>query len=58
VRVADEGENIVSFECSLVWPLVESYWVTVVYLYSIARTNSLLELKKLIPQIQVVIDSD
>lgn len=33
------GEGMVSFLCSFIWPLVESYWATIVYIYSVTKSN-------------------
>lgn len=37
VKVADD--LMIGFLCSLIWPFVESYWVTVVYLFSLKSKN-------------------
>lgn len=42
---------MVTFLSSLVWPLVDTYWVTIVFLFSM-RANQSLTLQKLIIQIQ------
>lgn len=46
-----KGDEMVTFLSSLVWPLVDTYWVTIVFLFSM-RANQNLTLQKLIIQIQ------
>ncbi|CAD8153134.1 unnamed protein product [Paramecium octaurelia] len=56
IRVNQQfGEQASQFTCSLIWPLVECYWATIVYLYQLKRasdTNTTFELSELITQIQ------
>ena len=42
---------MVTFLSSLIWPLVDTYWVTVVFLFSM-RSNQTITQQKLIIQIQ------
>ena len=46
-----KGDQMVTFLSSLLWPLVDTYWVTVVFLFSM-RANKSISLQKLIIQIQ------
>jgi len=34
--------------CSIIWPLVETYWATIVYLYSVGRASTSIELNELV----------
>jgi len=52
VRVAQTGGDMMSFLCHLIWPFLESYWVTTVYLFSIRnRTTNTLQ-QKFIQEVQ------
>lgn len=40
VRVASEtGERAFTFLCSLIWPLIDTYWVTFVYIFSLVPSK-------------------
>lgn len=41
---------MVNYLCSLVWPFVESYWVSVVYLFSLKNQEGT-SLQKLVQQV-------
>lgn len=41
---------MISFLSSLIWPLVDSYWVTIVFLFSM-RANQAMTFTKLIVQV-------
>ena len=35
IKVAKKGEELIKFLCSLLWPFIESYWVTSVFLFAL-----------------------
>ena len=45
------NDVMVSYQCSLIWPFVESYWVSVVYLFSMKNQTDGTRMKKLIQQV-------
>ena len=46
-----KGDQMVTFLSSLLWPLVDTYWVTIVFLFSM-RANQGMTHQKLVIQIQ------
>ena len=44
--------NFLSFYCSLIWPIVETYWVSCLYLFKLLKDNLILETPKLQSEIQ------
>jgi hypothetical protein len=50
---ANEKQSIYfSFLCSLVWPLVESYWLTTLYLFNLDKLKTSIPVAKIVGQIQ------
>lgn len=56
VKIKRSGELAISFLCSLIWPLVDTYWATLTFC-SALRLNQALKLEKLIQSIQWFSDS-
>lgn len=52
IKVASEGEQLVNFLCGLLWPLIESYWVSAVYLYTLKNREKEMPLEKFELEIQ------
>lgn len=50
VKVVDD--KMVTYLCSLCWPLVESYWVTIVYIFQLKTNPAFFTSEKLTQQIQ------
>ena len=44
--------NLLSFYCSLIWPIVETYWVSCLYLFKLLKDNLILQTAKLQSEIQ------
>lgn len=51
VAINLEG-NYYSFYWSLVWPIVDSYWITCLYLFKLNKATAAIPLPKLYTQIQ------
>lgn len=45
--VPNPESNLFSFYCSLVWPVVESYWISCLYLFKLSKDSLVLPLAKL-----------
>lgn len=52
VGIKNPDSNIFMFYCSLVWPIVESYWICVLYFFKLVKDNVGMEMAKLQSQIQ------
>lgn len=46
------NENHFSFCCSLIWPVVESYWITCLYLFKLKQSSSPMAMGKFLMEIQ------
>jgi glycerone phosphate O-acyltransferase/fatty acyl-CoA reductase len=44
VKVHEKGNQMMGFLCSLIWPLIECYWMCSVYIFSLKNKNSNIEL--------------
>lgn len=56
VKIKRSGELAISFLCSLIWPLIDTYWATLTFC-SALRLNQSLKIEKLIQSIQWFSDS-
>ena len=52
IKAINLTSNYYNFYWSLIWPVVESYWVTCLYLFKLESTSEPMALTKLISQIQ------
>lgn len=52
VGINSPDSNIFVFYCSLVWPVVESYWICVLYFFKLIKDNISMEMPKLQSEIQ------
>lgn len=52
VGIRNPESNIFMFYCSLIWPVVESYWICVLYLFKLVRDKRSIETTKLLSEIQ------
>ena len=48
IRVTDEP--FCNFLCSLIWPIVESYWLTCVYMFTLKENKKHVVVLSLLPQ--------
>lgn len=44
--------NYFNFYWSLIWPIVESYWITCLYLFKLNKTSNPIPISKIYTQIQ------
>eukprot|EP00742_Colponemidia_sp_Colp-10_P010413 GILJ01011431.1.p1 GENE.GILJ01011431.1~~GILJ01011431.1.p1 ORF type:complete len:1177 (+),score=214.25 GILJ01011431.1:40-3570(+) len=56
IKVAPTGEQAFSFLCALLWPFIDAYWVSPLYLFSYESDRRLTDVK-LVQQIQWFADS-
>lgn len=52
VRSNERKSIYYTFLCSLVWPLVESYWLTSLYLFNLEKLKTSIPITKLVGQVQ------
>ena len=52
ICVTNPESNMFSFLCSLVWPVIESYWIACLYLFKLMKDGVALPLEKLHSEIQ------
>lgn len=52
VGIPNPDNALVSFYCSLIWPIVESYWICVLYYFKLIKDNIVIETAKLQSEIQ------
>ena len=52
ILVENPDNNLFNLYGSLVWPVVESYWITCLYLFKLKKDNITLDLAKLQSEIQ------
>ena len=50
--VANTNSELANIICSLVWPLVESYWMVLLYLFKLHKQSLSVQYSVLLPQIQ------
>jgi len=52
IKVSPKGEELVSYLCSLLWPFIESYWSTSVFLYTLKNRDQNTSLEKFESELQ------
>lgn len=52
VRSNEKKSFYYTFLCSLIWPLVESYWLTSLYFFNLDKLKTSIPIMKLVGQIQ------
>lgn len=52
IKVAKKGEELIKFLCYLLWPFIESYWVTSVFLFALKGREHATPYEKFTSEIQ------
>jgi glycerol-3-phosphate O-acyltransferase len=52
IRSNERKSIYYTFLCSLIWPLVESYWLTSLYLFNLEKLKTSIPMAKLVGQVQ------
>ena len=48
----DLSSKYIAFYCSFIWPLVESYWITSLYLFKLLKNKKSLPMPTFLSEIQ------